>query len=69
MSNQQLNNLIGQSGKLIFINKYGYVNALHGKLSKAGNDKFAFQVHGSVTILIEASRVIDFEVIELEVKS
>jgi hypothetical protein len=65
MSNQQLNNLIGQSGKLIFVNKYGYLNEIHGKLSKADNGKFSFHVHGSVTILIEASRVIDFEVIEL----
>jgi len=67
MSNQQLNNLIGQSGKLTFVNKYGYTNELHGKLSKPDNGKFAFQVHGSVTILIEASKVIDFEVIEMEV--
>lgn len=60
MSNNQLTPLIGKSGLLRFVNKYGYLNKVHGKLQRADNDKFEFHINSGVTIKIRAEMVKDF---------
>lgn len=60
MSNNQLTPLIGKSGMLIFVNKYGYLNEIHGKLQRADDEKFEFHINGGATIKVRAEMVRDF---------
>jgi hypothetical protein len=64
MSNNQLTPLIGKSGMLVFINRYGYLNEIHGKLQRADDEKFEFHINGGTTIKVRAEMVKDFVIVD-----
>ena len=65
MSNNQLTPLIGKSGMLVFINRYGYLNEIHGKLQKADDENFEFHINGGTTIKVRAEMVKEFVIEEI----
>jgi hypothetical protein len=65
MSNNQLTPLIGKSGMLIFVNKYGYLNEIHGKLQRADDERFEFHINGGTIIKVRAEMVKEFIIEEI----
>ena len=60
MSNSQLSALVGHTGKLIFVNRWGDYNELNGKIIRSEDGKFYFHVNGNGTIPIQVERVKEF---------